>query len=149
MHIGIASIRQFQCVPTNYVTEIKESYFEICTKKVSCPLAISNCQSVLKYLSLYGKLFIFTWKLYHQIWFHELCICEAGSCMVVRTAMQEIVPPHHIRGVKIWSKQPGKQMEVVCPFLINFTIQTEFKEGIRQYFTMQIWLNLSHSPKQI
>ena len=60
----------------HYVTEIKETYFEIYTKqglcqlalllkKVSCQLAlpllnISNCQSVLKYLSLYGKLFIFT-----------------------------------------------------------------------------------------
>ena len=48
---------QFQCVPTSYVTEIKETYFEIYTKQVSCLLAvsllnISNCQSVLKYLSL-------------------------------------------------------------------------------------------------
>ena len=32
-------MRQFQCVPTTYVTEIKESYFEIYTKQVSCPLA--------------------------------------------------------------------------------------------------------------
>ena len=36
---------------------IKETYFEIYTKQVSCPLAlsllnISNCQSVLKYLSI-------------------------------------------------------------------------------------------------
>ena len=35
-----------------YVTEIKETYFEIYTKQVSCPFAflfynISNCQSVL------------------------------------------------------------------------------------------------------
>ena len=35
-----------------HVTEIKETYFEIYTKQVSCPLAlpllnISNCQSVL------------------------------------------------------------------------------------------------------
>ena len=67
VHIRIASMRQFQCVPTTYVTEIEENYFEINTKQVSCPLAfhlaplnISNCQSVLQYLSLYGKLFIFT-----------------------------------------------------------------------------------------
>ena len=65
VHIGIVSVRQFQCVPTTYVTEIKEIYFEIYTKQESCPLAlpllnISNCQSVLKYLSLYSKLFIFT-----------------------------------------------------------------------------------------
>ena len=33
------SMRQFQCVPTAYVTEIKETYFEIYTKQVSCPLA--------------------------------------------------------------------------------------------------------------
>ena len=32
-------LRQFQCVPTTYVTEIKEIYFEIYTKKVSCPIA--------------------------------------------------------------------------------------------------------------
>ena len=45
-------MRQFQCAPTTYVTEIKETYFEIYTEQVSCPLAlpllnISNCQSVL------------------------------------------------------------------------------------------------------
>ena len=38
MHIGIVSLRQFQCVPTTYVTEIKEAYFEIYTEQVSCPL---------------------------------------------------------------------------------------------------------------
>ena len=41
----------------NSVTEIKETFFEIYTKQVSCSLAlpllnISNCQSVLKYMSL-------------------------------------------------------------------------------------------------
>ena len=41
VHIGIASMRQFQCVPTTSVTEIKETYFEIYTKQVSCPLAFS------------------------------------------------------------------------------------------------------------
>ena len=51
-----------ECVPTTYVTEIKETYFEIYTKQESCPLAlhslkISNSQSV-KCLSLYRKLFI-------------------------------------------------------------------------------------------
>ena len=40
-------MRQFQCVPTTYVTEIKETYFEIYTKQVACPLNIANCQSVL------------------------------------------------------------------------------------------------------
>ena len=34
VHIEIASMRQFQCIPKTYVTEIKETYFE-----VSCPLA--------------------------------------------------------------------------------------------------------------
>ena len=29
-------MRQFQCVPTSYVTEIKETYFKIYTKQVSC-----------------------------------------------------------------------------------------------------------------
>ena len=48
-------------VPIAYVTEIKETYFEKYIYHESCPLAllllnISNCQSVLKYLSLYGKL---------------------------------------------------------------------------------------------
>ena len=30
-------MRQFNCVPTTYVTEIKEIYLEIYTKQVSCP----------------------------------------------------------------------------------------------------------------
>ena len=38
VHIGIAYMMQFQCVPTKYVTEIKEIYFEIYTKQASCPL---------------------------------------------------------------------------------------------------------------
>ena len=38
VHIGIASMRQFQCVPATYVTEIKETYFEIYTKQVSCTI---------------------------------------------------------------------------------------------------------------
>ena len=51
VHIGIASMRQFQCVPTTYATEIKETYLEIhvYTKQVSCTLAFLSCQSVLKY----------------------------------------------------------------------------------------------------
>ena len=58
-------MRQFQCVPTKYVTEIKETDFEIYIYQQSCPLAlplqiISICLSVLKFLSLYGILFIFT-----------------------------------------------------------------------------------------
>ena len=61
VHIGIASMRQFKCVPIAYVIKIKDIYFEKYTYHESCPLAlpllnISNCQSVLKYLSLYGKL---------------------------------------------------------------------------------------------
>ena len=45
-----------KCEPTTYVTKIKETYFEIYTKQVACPLAlpllnISNCQLVLKHLS--------------------------------------------------------------------------------------------------
>ena len=39
MHFCIASMRQFQRVLTTYVTEVKETYFEIYTKQVSCPLA--------------------------------------------------------------------------------------------------------------
>ena len=48
-----------------YVTENKEeNYLEIYTFQVSCPLSlpllnIPNCQSILKYLILYGNLFIF------------------------------------------------------------------------------------------
>ena len=56
VHIGIATMRQFQYVPTTYVTENKETYFEIYIKQVSCPFAflinISICLSVLKYMSL-------------------------------------------------------------------------------------------------
>ena len=49
----------------SYVTENKEeNYLEIYIFQVSCPLSlpfliIPNCQSVLKFLSLYCKLFIF------------------------------------------------------------------------------------------
>ena len=41
VHIGNTSTMQFQCVPTTYATEIKETDFEIHvqTKQVSCPLA--------------------------------------------------------------------------------------------------------------
>ena len=38
-------------------------------------LNIPNCQLVLKYLLLYGKLFIFVWQLYLLIWVHELPLC--------------------------------------------------------------------------
>ena len=40
----IPSMGQFQCVPTTYVTENKETYFvyfEIYTNQESCPLALS------------------------------------------------------------------------------------------------------------
>ena len=40
-------MRQFQCVPKTYVTEIKETFFKIYTKQVSCPLA-----SYFKHLNL-------------------------------------------------------------------------------------------------
>ena len=53
------------CTYHTYVTEIKEeNYLEIYVFQVYCPLSlhllnIPNCQSVLKFLSLYCKLFIF------------------------------------------------------------------------------------------
>ena len=37
---------QFQCVTTTYVTEIKETYFEIYTKQESCPLALRSLQNL-------------------------------------------------------------------------------------------------------
>ena len=51
VHIGIASIMQFQCVPKTYmyVTEIKESYFEIHICQESCLLALPP---FLKHLNL-------------------------------------------------------------------------------------------------
>ena len=56
-------MRQFQCVPTAYGTEIKENYLEIYPFQVSCPLSLHllellNCQSVLKYMLRYCKLFV-------------------------------------------------------------------------------------------
>ena len=50
--------------PTTYNTEFKETYFEIYIYQESWPLSlcllnIPNCQSVLKYLLLYGKMFMF------------------------------------------------------------------------------------------
>ena len=43
---------KFQCVPTTYVTEIKETYFEMYIYQEPCPLTMpllnnSICQSVL------------------------------------------------------------------------------------------------------
>ena len=57
-------MRHFHCVPTAYVTENKENYLEIYTYIISYLLSlrllnIPNCQSVLKYMLLNGKLFIF------------------------------------------------------------------------------------------
>ena len=58
-------IEAIPCVPTTYVTEKKEeNYLEIYIFQVSCPLSlpllnIPNCQSVLKFLSLYCNFFIF------------------------------------------------------------------------------------------
>ena len=65
LYEAVASMRQLQCVPTTYVTEIKETYFEIYIYQKSCSLAltllnISICLLVLKYLTIFGKLFIFT-----------------------------------------------------------------------------------------
>ena len=57
-------IEAIPSVPTTYATENKEEkYLEIYIFQVSCPLSlpllnISNCQSVLRFLSLYCKLFI-------------------------------------------------------------------------------------------
>ena len=82
-------MRQFQCIPTTYVTENKENcFFKILLYQVSCPLLlillnIPNCPLVSKYLSLYCKLFIFAWQLYLQISVHELPLCKLGSCVVV------------------------------------------------------------------
>ena len=64
LHWNCLIERQFQGEPTTYVTENKEeSYLEIYTFQASCPLSlpllnIPNCQSVLKFLPLYYKLFI-------------------------------------------------------------------------------------------
>ena len=40
VQIGIASVSQFQCVPTTYVAEIKETYFEIYIYQELCLLAL-------------------------------------------------------------------------------------------------------------
>ena len=45
MHIEIA--RQFQCVPTTYVTEIKETYFEISMPIIA--LQLKTSQSAYQY----------------------------------------------------------------------------------------------------
>ena len=72
-----------------------------------------HCLSSFKHLKLpkyllYGKLFILTWQLYHQIWFHELCFCKAGSCMVVNTPttvlnIRKSVTYANFRHLYIWS----------------------------------------------
>ena len=40
VHIGTASMRQFQCVLTTHVTQIKETYFEMYIYQESCSLAL-------------------------------------------------------------------------------------------------------------
>ena len=45
---------------------IRKPILKYTLNKYHYHLNISNCQSVLKYLSLNGKWFIFTWQLYHQ-----------------------------------------------------------------------------------
>ena len=62
------------------VTENNKNYLEIYNYQVSCPLSlyllnIPNCRSVLKYLLLYGYLFILVWQLNFLIWAHELPLC--------------------------------------------------------------------------
>ena len=47
VHIGNASMRQFQCVPTTYLTENKEPYFEIYLSRI---MSISFAS--LKHLNL-------------------------------------------------------------------------------------------------
>ena len=40
VHIEVASMRQFHCVPATYITENKEdNYLEIYIFQVSCPLS--------------------------------------------------------------------------------------------------------------
>ena len=59
-------MRQFQCVPTTYGTEIKETYFEIYTKQVSCPLAF-----LFKNLKL-----PISFKIPVTIYLHDSCITK-------------------------------------------------------------------------
>ena len=66
--VGIASLRQFQRVPTTYDTEKRKgNNLEINAYQESCQLSLplynmSSCRSILKYLSLnvYGKLCLLT-----------------------------------------------------------------------------------------
>ena len=99
------SFIEFQCVPATYVTENKDIYFDIYTCKVSCPLSLPFlnlpiCQSELKYLSLYCKLFIFAWQLYLHIWVHELTLRLPGSCVVVYLIVNMFIfsqwPDHYL-----------------------------------------------------
>ena len=66
MHIGIASMRQFQCVPTIYVTEIKETYFEIYTKKYHV-----NWLSSFKHLKLPISIKIFVTNMANCLYLHD------------------------------------------------------------------------------
>ena len=73
VHIGIAYMKQFQCVPSAYATENKDNYLEIYTYQVPCPLSqsllnIQNCQSVLKYLLFYCKLLTFCTTAISRYW---------------------------------------------------------------------------------
>ena len=54
-------MRQFQCVPETYVTEIKETYFEIYTKQVSCALSISSFNHLKLPISI--KIPVIIWQI--------------------------------------------------------------------------------------
>ena len=60
MHIEIASMRQFQCVPTTYVAEIMETYFEIHVYiyQESCPFSLKHLN-----LPISIKILVTIWKI--------------------------------------------------------------------------------------
>ena len=67
LHIRITPLRQLQRVSTLYDVEKHRKQFEINAYQVPCALYLHLYMSMLKYLSLYEKLFFFTNLLLSQL----------------------------------------------------------------------------------
>ena len=87
-----ASMRQFQCVPTTYVTEIKKTYFEIYTKQVACklaflfkhlkmPISIKIPVTILKPTANWSPyIFTLVQKVKHRVYKIRVLLSEAILC---------------------------------------------------------------------
>ena len=128
-------------VPTTYVTENKEEYYlEIYIFQVSCSLAlpflnISNCQSVLKLLSLCCKLFIFAWQLYLQILVHKLPfanLLDAWLYVIQYRRCSNSAVPHLGLHCLVWCRAwcRPKLFDTLMVFLKEVFLKNHFEKKV-------------------